>query len=58
MTNNSQDNKDFVQPERNEYEKLFSRRASEGCLRFQNFEDYAEEMQGIEGALRELGEDF
>jgi hypothetical protein len=58
MRNNSQANKDFVQPERNDFKELFSRRVSEGPVRFQTFEEYTEEMRGIEGALRELGEEL
>jgi hypothetical protein len=46
----------FVQPEKEYYEKLFSRRTSEGPLKFQTPEDYSEEMRGIEAALAELGE--
>ncbi len=47
--------KDFVQPERKQYEKLFSRRSREGPAGIQTQEEYEDEMRGIEAALREMG---
>jgi hypothetical protein len=48
--------KDFVRPERKQYEELFSRRAREGPAGIQTRTEYEDEMQGIEAALRDFGE--
>ncbi len=55
MKNNSNRDKNFAQPEKKYYETLFSRRAGEGPVGIQTFDEYIEEMQGIEAALREMG---
>ncbi len=55
MRNDSNRDKNFDEPEREHFEELFSRRASEGPVGIQTWDEYVEEMQGIEAALRELG---
>jgi hypothetical protein len=47
--------KDFAQPERKQYEELFSRRSREGPVGIQTRDEYEDEMRGIEAALREMG---
>ncbi len=58
MRNNSNRDKNFVQPEKKYYETLFSRRAREGPVGIQTTDEFVEEMQGIEAGLRELGVDL
>ncbi len=55
MRNESNREKDFVQPERKQYEELFSRRSKEGPAGIQTRDEYEDEMKGIEAALREMG---
>ncbi len=55
MRNNSNRDKNFAQPEKKQFEELFSRRAREGPVGIQTIDEYVEEMQGIEAALREMG---
>lgn len=55
MRSDSNRDNNFVQPERRQYEKLFSRRAEEGPAGIQTREEYEDEMRGIEAALREMG---
>lgn len=55
MENNGREDIGFVQPEKEYFEKLFSRRANAGRLPHQTEDEYAEEMRGIEAALRECG---
>jgi hypothetical protein len=58
MRNNSNRDKNFAQPEKKYYKTLFSRRAREGPVGIQTWDEYVEEMQGIEAALREMGADI
>ncbi len=51
----SNGDKNFVQPERKQYEELFSRRSKEGPVGLQTRDEYEDEMKGIEAALREMG---
>ena len=56
MRNDSNRDKNFVQPEKKYYRELFSRRSKEGPAGIQTFDEYAQEMREIEAALREFGE--
>ncbi len=55
MRDDSQRNKDFVQPDKKYYEELFSCRAKEGPAGIQTRAEYEDEMRGIEAALKEMG---
>ena len=56
MRNDSNRDKNFVQPEKKYYRELFSRRSKEGPAGIQTIDEYVEEMREIEAALREFGE--
>ncbi len=55
MRNDSNRDKNFVQPEKKDFIELFSRRVKEGPVGIQTPDEYEDEMRGIEAALRELG---
>jgi hypothetical protein len=59
MRNNSNRDKNFAQPEKKYFKEFFSRRTREGLLvGIQTWDEYVEEMQGIEATLREMGADL
>ncbi len=55
MRNESNGDKNFVQPEKKQYEEPFSWRSREGPAGIQTRDEYEDEMKGIEAALREMG---
>ncbi len=55
MRDDSKGDKNFVQPEKKYFEELFSRRSKEGPVGIQTIDEYVDEMQGIEAALKEMG---